>query len=190
MSWHRIAKGSTLWSSGAGIVFFFFFFFSHTLKRYQFLWFAWEIKKRLKVGSKQIIWDQNQYSFIWFSKMLLPRPLTHFYKYHFNPDLIKHFYIGGRKWEIQPFFGNVTSSSMCTIAGVKKYNIIIHLLIVTFMKRTLIISQINLINIKWIRPFKFVRLPTKFLSMYTFAKRGNLKNLQETDQSFPNTSEK
>ena len=70
-------------------------------------------------------------------------------------------------------------------------NIIIYLLIVIFMKRTLIVSQMNLINIKWIRPFKFVRLPTKFLSMYTFAKRGhgNIENLQETF-FFPNTSEK
>ena len=59
------------------------------------------------------------------------------------------------------------------------------------MKKTLIVLQINLINIKWIRPFKFVRLPTKFLSMYTFAKRGpgNKGNLQETGQIFPNTSE-
>ena len=81
---------------------------------------------------------------------------------------------------------------MCSIAGVKKYNIIIYQLIVIFMKRTLIVSQINLINIKWIRPFKFDRLPTKFLSMYTFAKRGygNIENLQETGQIFPNTSEK
>ena len=45
---------------------------------------------------------------------------------------------------------------MCTIAGVKKYNIIIYLLIVIFMKRTLIVSQINLINIKWIRHFQSV----------------------------------
>ena len=51
---------------------------------------------------------------------------------------------------------------------------------------TLIVAQINLINIKWIRPFKFVRLPTKFLSMYTFAKRrpGNIENLQDTGQFF------
>ena len=75
---------------------------------------------------------------------------------------------------------------MCSIAGVKKYNIIIYQLIVIFMKRMLIVSQINLINIKWIRPFKFDRLPTKFLSMYTFAKRGhgNIENLQETGQIF------
>ena len=66
---------------------------------------------------------------------------------------------------------------MCTIAGVKKYSIIIYLLNVIFMN----FSQINLINIKWIRPFKFVRLPTKFLSIYTFAKRGpeNIENLQD-----------
>ena len=40
----------------------------------------------------------------------------------------------------------------------------------------------NMIDIKWVRPFKFIRLPTKFLSMYTFAKRGpgNIENLQET----------
>ena len=89
------------------------------------------------------------------------------------------------------FFLNVTTISMCTIAGVKKYNIIIYLLIVIFMKKTLIVLQINLIDIKWIRPFKFVRLPTKFLSMYTFAKRGpgNKENLQETGQFFPDTSE-
>ena len=39
----------------------------------------------------------------------------------------------------------------------------------------------NKFNIKWIRPFKFVRLPTKFLSIYTFAKRGpgDIENLQE-----------
>ena len=50
---------------------------------------------------------------------------------------------------------------------------------------------INMINIKWIRPFKFVRLPPKFLSMYTFAKKRTWehKNLQETGQIFPNTSE-
>ena len=49
-----------------------------------------------------------------------------------------------------------------------------------------------MISIKWIRPFKFVRLPTKFLSMYTFAKRGpgNIENLPETGQMFQNTSEK
>ena len=29
---------------------------------------------------------------------------------------------------MQPFLGKVTSISMCTIAGVKKYNIIIYLL--------------------------------------------------------------
>ena len=81
---------------------------------------------------------------------------------------------------------------MCIIAGVKKYNIIIYHLIVVFMKTTLIVSQINLINIKWISPFKFVQLPAKFLSMYTFSKRGpgNIENLQGTGQSFPNTSEK
>ena len=81
---------------------------------------------------------------------------------------------------------------MCTIAGVKKYNIIIYLMIVIFMKRTLIVSQINLINIKWIRLFKFVRQPTNFMNMYTFAKRGpgNIENLQQTGQIFPNTSEK
>ena len=69
---------------------------------------------------------------------------------------------------------------MCTIAGVmKQYKIIIYLLIVIFiMKRTLIVSQINLVNIKWIGSFKFVRLPTKFLSMYTFAQNGhrNIEN--------------
>ena len=50
----------------------------------------------------------------------------------------------------------------------------------------------NMINIKWIRRFKFVRLPTKFLCIYTFVKRGpgNIENLQETSQIFPNTSEK
>ena len=49
----------------------------------------------------------------------------------------------------------------------------------------------NMINIKWNSPFKFVRLPTKFLSMYIFSKRapGNLDDLQETGQIFPNTSE-
>ena len=46
-----------------------------------------------------------------------------------------------------------------------RFLISIYLLIVVFMKRTLIVSQINLINIKWIRPFKFVQLSTKFLSM-------------------------
>ena len=158
---------------------------------------------------------------------------------------------------------------MCTIEGVKKYNIVIYLLIVIFMKWTLIVSQMgrakriwylspmraatvqgslriravspeppllahtssesrgtfrqktrslaplngwacavkmchdgmledtnslvaaHMIKIKWIRPFKFIRLPTKFLSMYTFATRvpGN-ENLQETGPFFPNTSEK
>ena len=107
MSWHTVQftmygmpKGSTLWSSGVGIVFFSLSLFL-TLKIYPVLWLE---KKRLKLGSKQIIWHQNQYNFMWFCKMLLPRPLTHFYKYNFKPDLIKRFYIEGRRWEIQPFF--------------------------------------------------------------------------------------
>ena len=118
--------------------------------------------------------------------MLLPRPKTHFYKYIFKPDLINHFYIEGRKWEIQHYFGNVTSISMCTIAGVKKYKLIISIDRYIFMKRTLIVSKINLINIEWIRPFKFVRLPTKFSSMNTFAKRepANIENLQEQVKIF------
>ena len=51
---------------------------------------------------------------------------------------------------------------------------------------------VYLITIIWITPFKFIRLPTKFLSMHTFAKRGpgNIENLQETGQMFLNTSEK
>ena len=55
-------------------------------------------------------------------------------------------------------FWKLTSISISTIVGMNKYNIIIYLLIVIFMKRTLVVSQINLINIKWIRPYKFVRL--------------------------------
>ena len=40
--------------------------------------------------------------------------------------------------------------------------------------------------------FQIVRLPTNFLSMYTFAKKGpgNIEHLEETDQLFPNTSER
>ena len=75
-------------------------------------------------------------------------------------------------------FGNVTSISMSEE--------------IQYIYWSLIVSQINLINIKWIRPFKIDRLPTKFLSMYTFAKigPGNVEHLEETDQLFPNTSEK
>ena len=86
MSWHtiqftmyRMAKGSILWSSGAGIV---FFFFSHSHK----ISCPLICKETIDLN-----WQtNNQYSFIWFSKMLLPRPKTHFYKYNFKPDLIKH----------------------------------------------------------------------------------------------------
>ena len=87
MSWHtvhftiyRVAE-STIWSSGAGIVFLL------SLSK-DILSFDLQGKHGLKLGSKQIICIKI-YTFIRFSKMLLPRPQTHFYKYNFKPDLIK-----------------------------------------------------------------------------------------------------
>ena len=57
-------------------------------------------------------------------------------------------------------FGNVTSISMCTLEGVKKYKSHIHVSIDRYIHEENGYHLTNMINIKWVRHFKFVRLST------------------------------
>ena len=64
-------------------------FFSLTLKK-DILSFDLQENNRLKLGSKQIMWHQNQYILFDFPKCCCPDP-----KPIFTNNLIKHFYIEG-----------------------------------------------------------------------------------------------